>query len=305
VDVREPRCGRGRPRSLGIAIAAAAVLSSIADAQTPDIFINIDGRMQFLSQQTGPTQIRLYDNLGRHSVASVTAFLEIGFKGFVSQKLERIANDADRDQLDEYYLEDEGIWRVGKQYLPFGSGRFLHESVLAARGDTQLFIEDLPIVAAICDNGPLRQRGVVGRIGSRLRFSFAIGSHFGINGTSFDLVRRPEDSPGVGHGYKEMYAVDVSKNLGSEFTIGGELIVMRRGHTASDGDNTMFDISGTLRADPRRQITGGWTRDNRQHADFYRLGGSFFVSRYLIFEPMVRYREGGLYDAALTFHFKV
>src|SRR5207253_1549758 len=120
----------------------------------------------------------------------------------ISQKFAKIPNDPDRDLLDQYYLEDEGIWRIGKQYLPFGSGRFLHESVLAVRGDTQLVLEGLPIVAAAVDNGKGRQRGFVGRIGSRLGLSFALGSHFGINATSFTLVRRPEDSPGVGHGYK-------------------------------------------------------------------------------------------------------
>jgi hypothetical protein len=279
-------------------------LAGAARAQNPDIFVNIDGRMQFLTQSTGPTFVRFYDNLGRHSVGSITFYTEAGFQGFISEKFEKIPNDADRDSLDEYYLEDTGIWRVGKQYLPFGSGHFLHESVLAIRGDTQLVLEGLPIVIAVCDNGRGRQRGFVGRLGSRLGLSFALGSHFGINATSFTLVRRPEDSPGPGRGYKGMFALDYTKNAGSMFDLGGEVIVLKDGNTASDHEDTMFDVSATLKADPHRQVTLGWTRDNGQHADIYRVMGSFFVSRFLVLEPIVRYKRDGLYDAGMTLHFK-
>lgn len=276
----------------------------LCEAQNPDIVFNVDGRMQFLTGSTGPTFVRFYDNLGRHSVGSITFYTEAGFQGYVSQKFEKIPHDADRDQLDQYYLEDEGIWRVGKQYLPFGAGRFLHESVLAVRGDTQLVLEGLPIAIAACDNGGNRQRGIVGRIGSRLGLSFALGNHFGINATSFCLVRRPEDSPGVGRGYKAMFAVDYSKNIGSMFDVGGEAIVLHDGSTINDRDNEMFDVTATLHPDRDRQITLGWTRDNGQHADFYRIAGSFALSRYLILEPIVRYKRTELFDAGLSFHFK-
>jgi hypothetical protein len=276
----------------------------MAAAQNPDMFFKIDCRMQFLTGSTGPTFIRFYDNLGRHSTGSVTFYTEAGFQGFVSQKFEKIPHDADRDQLDEYYIEDEGIWRLGKQYLPFGSGRFLHDSVLAVRGETQLIMEGLPIVVAACDNGRGRQRGFVGRLGSRLGLSFALGTHFGINATSFTLIRRPEDSPGVGHGYKTLFALDYSKNAGSLLDIGGEVVVARDGNTSTDRDNTFFDVTATIKADKDRQITAGWTRDNGQHADFYRVVGSFFLSRYLILEPIVRYKGDALFDAGLTFHFK-
>ncbi|MFI5385582.1 MAG: hypothetical protein ACHQ50_05610 [Fimbriimonadales bacterium] len=284
--------------------AALSAASSVAQAQNPDLIFSVDGRMQFLTGSQGPTFVRFYDNLGRHSVGSITFYTEAGFQGFVSEKFARIPNDPDRDSLDQYYIEDVGIWRVGKQYLPFGSGRFLHESVLAVRGDTQLVIEGLPIVVAACDNGGGRQKGIVGRLGSRLGLSFAFGTHFGINATSFCLVRRPEDSPGVGHGYKTMLGVDYSKSAGPMFDFGGELIVVRDGNTASDRDDTLFDVTGTLRADPRRQITAGWTRDSAQHADFYRVMGSFTLSRYLILEPIIRYKGSVLFDAGLTFHFK-
>jgi len=276
----------------------------MAYAQNPDIFFNVDGRMQFLSGSQGPTFVRFYDNLGRHSVGSITFYTEAGFQGFVSEKFERIPGDADTDSLDQYYIEDPGIWRLGKQYLPFGSGRFLHESVLAARAETQLAFEGFPIVVAACDNGDKRQRGVVGRLGSRLGFSFALGEHFGINATSFCLVRRPEDSPGVGHGYKTMFAVDYSKNAGPLLDLGGETILLTGGATPSDHDDAMFDVTAKLQPEPNRSVTVGWTRDNWQRADFYRLMGAFTLSKNLILEPIVRYRNTALFDAGLTLHFK-
>jgi len=260
--------------------------------------------MQFLTGSTGPTFVRFYDNLGQHSIASVTFYTEPGFQGFVAEKFERIPGDADRDSLDQYYIEDPGIWRLGKQYLPFGSGRFLHESVLAARADTQLAFEGFPIVLAACDNGDKRQRGVVGRVGSRLGFSFAIGEHFGINATSFDLVRRPEDSPGIGHGYKTMFGLDYSKNAGPLIDLGGEMIMVLGGATPSDHDDTMFDVSAKLQSDPNRSLTVGWTRDNGQRADFYRIMVSFKLTKNFILEPIVRYRGTALFDAGLTLHFK-
>ncbi|HWA82945.1 MAG TPA: hypothetical protein VG820_05910 [Fimbriimonadaceae bacterium] len=293
-----------RPTRLAVVLASTALGSCFAVAQNPDLVFNIDGRMQFLTGSEGPTFVRFYDNLGRHSVGSITFFTEIGFQGYVSEKFEKIPNDADRDSLDQYYIEDTGIWRVGKQYLPFGSGKFFHDSVLAVRGDTQLVVEGLPIVIAACDNGSGRQRGVVARVGSRLGFSLAFGTHFGINATSFTLVRRPEDSPGVGHGYKTMLGMDYTKNIGSLFDVGGEMIIVQDGNTPQDHDDTMFDLSATLKDGPRRQITFGWTRDNAQGADFYRVMGSFTLSRYLILEPIIRYRNASLFDAGLSFHFK-
>ena len=273
-------------------------------AQNPDLVFQVDGRMQFLSQKEGPTFVRFYDNLGRHSLASVRAYLEIGFQAFVSQKFARIPGDADTDQLDEYYIEDEGSWRVGKQYLPFGSGRFLRESVTAVRGDTQLILEGFPMSLAACDAGERRQRGFTGRIGSRLGLSFAVGRHFGINATSFDLVRRPEDSPGTGRGYREIYAIDYSKNAGGLVTIGGELLIARRGETSLDRPNTLFDLTATLAPRKGQQVVLGWTRDSSAHDDFYRIAGSFLVNRYLILEPMIRYRESEIFDIAMTLRFK-
>jgi hypothetical protein len=279
-------------------------MAGAAMAQNPDIFINIDIRLQFLTGTNGPTFVRFYDNLGRHSTAAVTFYTEAGFQGFVSQKFAKIPHDADRDDLDQYYVEDEGIWRVGKQYLPFGSGRFLRDSVIAVRGDTQLILEGLQISVAACDNGSGRQRGIVGRLGSRLGLSFALGTHFGINATSFTLVRRPEDSPGVGHGYKSVFGIDYTKNAGSLFEFGGEVVLLLNGNTATDRDNAMFDLTGTLKADPRRQVTVGWTRDNGQRADFYRVVGVFTVSPKLVVEPILRYKRKDLFDAGVTLHFK-
>ncbi len=285
-------------------VALVVGMASTALAQNPDLVFQIDGRMQFLGQREGPTFVRFYDNLGRHSVASIRAFLEIGFQAFVSQKFARIPKDADSDQLDEYYVEDEGLWRLGKQYLPFGGGNFLRESVLAARGETTLLFENFPIVVAACDAGEGKQRGFVGRLGSNYALSFAVGRHFGINGTSFDLVRRPEESPGAGRGYREIYGFDLKNRVLPGIQLAGEAVLLRSGETSLDRDNFMFDLSAHFDSDPDSQLTFGWTRDIAAHHDFYRAGASIFFSRYLTMEPMIRYRNSELYDLSLTAHFR-
>lgn len=288
-------------RCLLLLIAAAVQL---ANAQNPDLVFKIDGRMQFLGQKEGPTFVRFYDNLGQHSTASVRAFLEIGFQAFVSQKFARIPGDADHDQLDEYYVEDEGIWRLGKQYLPFGAGHFFRESVVAARGETNLLFENFPIVIAGCDAGEGRQRGLTGRVGSNLGASFAVGRHFGINATSFNLIRRPEESPGFGRGYRQVYGLDYSLRALPNIKLAAEGLLLRSGETSLDRNNLVFDLSATLDAMQDRQFTAGWSRDNRNHLDFYRLSGSLFFSRYLVVEPMIRYRNAELFDLSVTMHFK-
>ncbi len=150
----------------------------------------------------------------------------------VAQRLQRIPNDGDEEQLDQYYVEDPGLWRLGKQYLPFGRGLLLRESGRAARGDTNLIFQNLPISAAICDNGRDRTRGVFGRVGSTVGVSFAVGNNIGIQGTSLNAVRRPEDNPGAGRGYKFALGVDGAKRFWI-FTVQGEVLALRRGHTRS------------------------------------------------------------------------
>ncbi len=286
----------------GPLVVILAATAAFASAQLPDVRIKLDTTITYLSAYKGRTSLRFYNPLGRFSTVSLTAYLEPGFKAYVSQKLERIANDSDKEQLDEYYVEDPGIWKVGKQYLPFG-GSILHESVQAARADTNLIIEGFPIAAAYCDGGPGLQRGVVGRIGSRIGASFAIGRHFGIAGSALDYIRRPEDSPGAGRGWKQAFGTDVSKRTGI-VTLRGEVVLLREGETEADQNLQVYDANVTLDPTRYQSLTFGWSRRMPERADFYRFMGSFIVTQNTRLEPMVRYRDDKLYDVSISMRIK-
>src|SRR6478672_4579558 len=168
-------------------IAAAAA----AFAQVPDVQVKADLGPTFRNQVNGGSDVHWYDPFGHHSTISLQFALEPGFRAYVAQKIERIRNDGDSSPIDESYVEDVGVWRAGKQYLPFGQQRIIRESVVAVRSDTDLFLRVLPMSVAACDGGRGHQRGIVGRIGREVGVSFAFGQHFAISGTSLTQVRLP------------------------------------------------------------------------------------------------------------------
>ena len=112
---------------------AAAMAGASALAQIPDVTIKVDAGLTYRSVRNGETTLRWYDGFGKHSTVGLLFWLEPGWRVYVSERLQRIEGDGDNEQLDEYYVEDPGIWRLGKQYLPFGRGLLLRESARAAR----------------------------------------------------------------------------------------------------------------------------------------------------------------------------
>lgn len=275
------------------------LLPVAALAQTANVKIKIDATLCSRSEQYGPNSMRLYSTLGRPSTLGLSFYLEAGLRAYASQRLERIHGDPDRDLLDEYYIEDEGIWRLGKQYLPFGSGNILRENVNAARGDTNLIVEGIPVSVALCDGGPGLQRGLIGRVGGNIGFSAAIGSHWGIAPTALTYVRRPEDSPGKGSGWKNAWGADIYRKSGI-FLLRGEGVLLRSPERPGSPDMNIGDFSATLEPDRYRSVTFGWTRLTPHRADYYRLMGTFWVSKGVVFEPMLRYLDSKLYDVSLS-----
>jgi len=211
------------------------------------------------------------------------------------KKLQPLPGDSVSDPFDEYYFEDEGIWRVGKQYLPFGSGKILHESALAVRGDTNLLLENVPVAVALCNSGDGWESGVTGRIGSMVGVSFAVGRHFGIAATSLDDVRRPEDAPGQTRGWKQAIGIDGSHRF-NRWTIRGEAINFQQGETARDANLTVFEVAAST--EPVRGITTALTvsREVPNRVDFYRLSATVLIVKRVTFEPMIRFKDGALYD---------
>jgi hypothetical protein len=225
--------------------------------------------------------------------------LEPGFTVFVSQKLQRFDGGKDRELLDEYYLEDEGIWRLGKQYLPFGGGKLVRESAFAARADTNLIVEGIPIAAAGVQGGDGRQSGFVGRIGGRIGFSVFYGEHFGIDGTTLTLMRKPREALGRGRGYKRAFSVDLSKGMG-DFNLALETVVFREPNSQLDGNFEAADISATYVPSRYHTYFAGWTMRTNPATNFWRLGASVFLTNDVYLEPMVRYRNGEVYDFNLA-----
>ncbi len=278
-----------------LAVGIGIGLAGIAAAQAPDVTIKLDARLNYRSADDSASTQRMYDALGNYSIVSLSFKLEPGFRVYVGQKLQRFDGGKDQDLLDEYYVEDEGIWRVGKQYLPFGAGRLVRESVFAVRGDTSLIFEGLPIAAAYAQGEKGRQEGMVARVGGRLGFSAFVGEHIGIEGTSLALVRPSRQASGRGRGYRQAYAVDYSKGIGA-FNVSFEGVAFRDGHRSADEAFEVFDVSATYAPTKLNSYTLGWSHQTNPSTDFLRAQASVFLTNRVYLEPMLRYREGAFYD---------
>jgi hypothetical protein len=226
--------------------------------------------------------------------------LETGWRFNVSQRLQAIDHDRDSGTLDEYYLEDQGNWRVGKQYLPFGR-RLLRESVLALRGDSNLLFEGMPLSVAIVDAGKDRQSGIVARVGpSSFGVSVAIGRHFGINGSALTLIRPPERFLPVGAGYGRAYGVDFRKRSG-KWTVEGEAVALQSPSRNQDPSLLVSDLLTNFQIRKNASVGFGWTRDWNPKVNYWRVVAKLPIVDKLTFEPFIRFRQSRLLDINLVF----
>lgn len=274
-------------RFLALVLFAAATTAAVA--QAPDVLIKADLRFGLSSERGGRSYLRWFDAMGRPSTVSLHFTLEPGFRAMVSQRLQTIPNSGDRELFEEYYVEDPGLWRLGKQILPFGRQGLLRDSARAVRGDTDLFLEGLPIAVAAADDGPGLTRGVVARLGGRIGLSVALGDHFGISGSSLTAIRRPEDSRGRGTGFGLAVGADFAKRFG-RFEVYAEAVVLRRGATGQDQETEVSDLTLMYRGAGDVQLAASWSRDWRSRESFARLEGSVRVYRNLFLEPIVRWQ---------------
>lgn len=278
-----------------------AAFAAVASAQNPDVTIKLDLRLNYRTPVEGSTTQRLYDTFGRPSVLQLGFKLEPGIQAIVAQRFQRIANDGDPDVLDLYYIEDVGVWRLGKQPLPFGIGTFLNDRANAARGDVDLPFEGGTLSVAAVDAGPRRPRGVVGRaavLGGRLGVSAAFGSNFGVSAASFTLYRRPEESYGQGGGYRRIYGVDASRVWGN-LALRGEYIRLEGAEKGSEPTGDAFDLSLAATPSPGRTFLAGITQ-SPNNGIFYRLQGDLRINRNASLEPLVRFRNGESFDFAVA-----
>lgn len=245
------------------------------------------------------SSLRWYDWTGRHSVVEIELALEPGYRAFVSERFQKIRGDADDEQLDQYYIEDPGLWRVGKQAIPFGLNRVLNEKGRGARGDTSFLIGYQEITGAVFDNGRDRLRGASLRVGNRIGASLEIGENIAAQGSALTVLRKPEDAPGLGRGYRLAIGTHFRRAWGL-YSVEFEGVALRNGQTALDEAMDVTDLQFTLRADSRRSLSFAWSRNWRDTANFLRATGRFVIHRNIALEPMVRLRNGRVFDAAIT-----
>jgi hypothetical protein len=278
------------------------LLPAAATAQVPDVRARADLSLSLdYRNNSDRTNMRLYSPLGRPSVVALSLTLETGYNVLISERLQRLPGDADGDIFDETYIEDPGIWRVGKQYLPFGGGRLIHESATAARIDTNLIAESMPVALALCSTGKGRQNGLIMRVGRALGVSIAAGEHFGISGTSLGVIRRPDLAPGKGGGWKRAFSVDGARRYG-KVSLSGEAAAFAGGPAP---DQTVVDLEMNYLADNYHSLGVGYSYAAHGALEYTRLFGRVHAARNIDLEPLVRWRDGGFYDASVTLRVKL
>jgi hypothetical protein len=283
-------------RCWGVALLGAA---AIANAQTPDLALKLDLNLSYTQSSGGKTRFRWYDPMGRHSTVGVGMNLEPGYYILVTERLGRIDSDADREQIDEAYLEDPGVWRIGRQYLPFGAKNMVREAALGARLDTYLFTHKLPVKAAIFDNGAQSLRGAMVRFGSSLGLTLAYGEHIGAASTSFGQIHDPQDAPGKGAGYRVAAAFDATKQVGSSLVV-FEAVSLRRPQRGGDRSEDFSDLSVRLNSlDQEIKTTFAWTRAWKTRDDFYRVESEYKISKNLTMKGFLRFQRGTWRDISL------
>lgn len=287
----------------GVATMLTAIGTTTAFCQVPDTQIKVDLNFHYNAPRSGQPTFRLYDSFGRHSKLMLYLTLEPGFRVVVSERLQKIDGNADSDQLDEAYLEDPRLWRIGKQYLPFGRQTLFNDSAIAARGETTLLLGGYPIVGAVFDNGDGEARGAAVRAGGRIGISAAVGNNLAAQATSLTLVRAPEASPGLGRGYKTVLGTDFYKKLG-RWVISGEFAMFRNGETVQDDSLDVSDLLFSFESAGNTAIRFGWTREWRDSTNFFRGLATVPIHKNVWVEPFVRVRNASIHDAGFSFRIR-
>lgn len=231
-----------------------------------------------------------YDDTGNYSRARLNVFLENDWVVRIRQKLARINNDPDNSGIDELFLERASEWRLGKQYLPYGSNRILKENGWSVRFDTELAFADLPLVIAFTTNGKGRQQGVVLRIGDWFGISAAIGSHFGINATSFTQLQLPEEALGIGRGYRFIYGIDFTRKIRA-LQISGEYLQMRRPHTFLDREDDILNLLVRYEFPFGPALEAEGTLATESKRENLKISSQIPLSRELFLVPMAIFRK--------------
>lgn len=279
--------------------ALAAV--ALAAAQNPDVAVFADLHPTFMRESSERTVYRWFDAQGRPSVVGFRLLLEDGKRVLVAQRLTSYGGTSDADLLDEYYLEDPGAWRIGKQYLPFGRGQILRDTAPGGRIDTTLLLDEVPLRLAVVDAGPGRPRGIVGRVGRVAGVSFALGDHFGIQGSSLTPFRHPSQNAGRGRGWGQALGFDFDIAVGS-MRLQVEGARLMRGATPDDPRSDLSDFRASFPLP--QQLPGtwtmGWARNWTTGLNVWRWELDYLVDQKLSWRPYVRYSDGKVQEFGVS-----
>ncbi|MFN3728119.1 MAG: hypothetical protein ACK4XJ_00190 [Fimbriimonadaceae bacterium] len=286
----------------------ALAVSACGLAQSPDVAIIADLRPTYTLRSGATSAFRWYDSLSRPSVVGLSFRLEPGYRGVVEQRLQRVDGDGDHEWLYQYYIEDPGIWRIGKQVLPFGSEALLRESIRALRFDTNLAIDAIPVRVAVFDAGGVgRTRGAMARLSSGpIGVSAALGNHLAISSGALTYTKRSDESLGAGRGYRIAYGLDGAFDVGP-IMVAGEWVGLRRGETQTDRDEDVVLLRSTFDFTIPLQSKGEVYAAHSfgQRATYLGLGLSTPVAPRTTVEPFLRLRNGSFYDFAITVRVKL
>ena len=277
-----------------LAVTLLTLGTQSAQSQAPDV--RIKGDLSFNYINNDGVGLRTISPLGRYSTISLSTLSPLGFNILLSQRFSFIRDDADNEFFDEYYIEDPGSWRIGKQYLPFGGGQILREAALAARVDSSLIFEGLPISLALVDAGKGRQAGVIGRLGGRgYGFSAALGSHWGINGTAFNLFQSLGPGLGRENGYQQAFGFDWNQRAG-RLTSRYESVALRRSNSSGD-DLNLTDLSFIYDLGGRNSLLLGLSQGKQR---WLRFGGTYNAKHGVTVEALSRAMNGSIFESSLT-----
>jgi hypothetical protein len=248
----------------------------------PTVFFSVRLTPQVRLQEND-SKLRWYTDTAERSTASLQFYFDNGYAAYISQRLERIANDLDTSYLDEVYIEKVGGWRVGRFYTPFGTGWLLNESVLAVQSPTRFAIGNLPMRVAYAFNGKARQQGLLVRVGTeRGGMSVGTGRHFAIYSNAFAWWRLPESAINT-QGYSTLYGADYKFEL-NEHRLQLEWIFT--GDSGNAPDTHWFGVRWSMHGTLNPEI--GLVYQNRSDIWSWRLGTSKQLGPDLKLELAVR-----------------
>lgn len=199
-------------RVRGLGLVSLVCAAAIGAGQAADFVLLADLRPTVNSGVDG-NEFRWFDHNAQSSVIGIRLLLVDGSRVKFTQRLTHLPGDGDPGYVDEAYIERRGLWRVGKQWLPFGRQMLVRESITGVRFDTTLVFGNEASVVAF-DNGEGRSRGVGFRAGSSLGFSVLSGNHLAIGPATLTEIEGIRGGMGRGGGYRLLVSGDAAFRWG-------------------------------------------------------------------------------------------